>query len=121
MQGMWAFIHKLGSPPWFFGFSGTLVRWLLPVTVLLLAVGAYWGLLVAPPDFRQGNSYRIIYIHVPAAVVALAGYYVMAIAGAISLIWRIKMADVAMRAAAPVGAVLTAVALVTVAIWGKPT
>jgi len=121
MQGMWAFIHKLGSPPWFFGFSGTLVRWLLPVTVLLLAVGAYWGLLVAPPDFRQGNSYRIIYIHVPAAVVALAGYYVMAIAGAISLIWRIKMADVAMRAAAPVGAVLTAVALVTGAIWGKPT
>jgi heme exporter protein C len=93
----------------------------LPVTVLLLAVGAYWGLLVAPPDFRQGNSYRIIYIHVPAAVVALAGYYVMAIAGAISLIWRIKMADVAMRAAAPVGAVLTAVALVTGAIWGKPT
>jgi heme exporter protein C len=88
---------------------------------LLLAVGAYWGLLVAPPDFRQGNSYRIIYIHVPAAVVALAGYYVMAIAGAISLIWRIKMADVAMRAAAPVGAVLTAVALVTGAIWGKPT
>ena len=121
MQGMWAFIHKLGSPPWFFGFSGTLVRWLLPVTVLLLAVGAYWGLLVAPPDFRQGNSYRIIYIHVPAAVVALAGYYLMAIAGAISLIWRIKMADVAMRAAAPVGAVLTAVALVTGAIWGKPT
>ena len=121
MRAMWAFIHKLGSPPWFFGFSGTLVRWLLPVTILLLAAGALWGLLVAPPDFLQGNSYRIIYIHVPAAVVALAGYYVMAIAGAISLIWRIKMADVAMRAAAPVGAVLTAVALVTGAIWGKPT
>ena len=97
------------------------MRWLLPVTCVLLVFGACWGLLVAPPDFRQGNSYRIIYIHVPAAVVALAGYYVMAIAGAISLIWRIKMADVAMRAAAPVGAVLTGVALVTGAIWGKPT
>ena len=121
MREMWAFIHKLGSPTWFFGFSGSLVRWLLPVTVALLAAGAFWGLLVAPPDFRQGNSYRIIYIHVPAAVVALAGYYVMAVAGAISLIWRIKMADVAMRAAAPVGAVLTAIALVTGAIWGKPT
>ena len=118
---MWTFIHKLGSPPWFFGFSGTLVRWLLPVTVTLLLAGAVWGLLVAPPDFRQGNSYRIIYIHVPAAVVALAGYYVMAFAGAVSLIWRIKMADVTMRAAAPVGAVLTAIALVTGAIWGKPT
>ena len=118
---MWTFIHKLGSPPWFFGFSGTLVRWLLPITVILLLVGSIWGLLLAPPDFRQGNSYRIIYIHVPAAVVALAGYYVMAFAGAVSLIWRIKMADVAMRAAAPVGAVLTAIALVTGAIWGKPT
>ena len=84
--------------PWFFRFSGTVVKWLLPLTLVLLAVGAAWGLLVAPPDFRQGNSYRIIYIHVPAAVVALAGYYVMALAGAVSLIWRIKMADVTMRA-----------------------
>ena len=118
---MWTFIHKMGSPPWFFRFSGVVVQWLLPITIGLLLVGATWGLLVAPPDFRQGNSYRIIYIHVPAAVVALAGYYVMAFAGAVSLIWRIKMADVTMRAAAPVGAVLTAVALVTGAIWGKPT
>ena len=97
------------------------MRWLLPITISLLVMGAFWGLLVAPPDFRQGNSYRIIYIHVPAAVVALAGYYVMALAGAVSLIWRIKMADITMRAAAPVGAVLTAIALVTGAIWGKPT
>ena len=73
LAGMWSFIHKMGSPPWFFRFSGALVRWLLPLTVGLLLAGAFWGLLVAPPDFRQGNSYRIIYIHVPAAVVALAG------------------------------------------------
>ncbi len=118
---MWSFIHKLGSPPWFFRFSGNLVAWLLPLTVALLFAGALWGLLVAPPDFKQGNSYRIIYIHVPAAVVALAGYYVMALAGAISLIWRIKMADIAMKAVAPVGAALTGIALVTGAIWGKPT
>ena len=97
------FIHKMGSPPWFFRFSGVVVQWLLPITIGLLLVGAAWGLLVAPPDFRQGNSYRIIYIHVPAAVVALAGYYVMAFAGAVSLIWRIKMADVTMRAARPSG------------------
>ena len=111
---------QIGFTALVFGFSGTLVRWLLPITVILLLVGSIWGLLVAPPDFRQGNSYRIIYIHVPAAVVALAGYYVMAFAGAVSLIWRIKMADVTMRAAAPVGAVLSAIALVTGAIWGKP-
>lgn len=118
---MWKFIHKLGSPPWMYGFAGTLLRWLLPMGLLLLAAGVVWGLLYTAPDFRQGNSYRIIYIHVPAAVVALAGYYVMAFAGAVSLIWKIKLADVAMLAAAPVGAALTFIALVTGSIWGKPT
>ncbi len=118
---MWSLIHKMGSPPWLYRISGILLRWLLPMTVVMLLVGACWGLLFAPPDFRQGNSYRIIYVHVPAAVVALAGYYVMACAGAVSLIWRIKMADIAMRAVAPVGAILTVIALVTGAIWGKPT
>jgi heme exporter protein C len=118
---MWAFFHKLGSPPWLYRIAGSILRWLLPLTLLALAAGAVWGLLFTPPDFRQGDSYRIIYIHVPAAVVALAGYYVMAIAGAVSLIWKMKMADVAMKACAPVGAALTFIALVTGSIWGKPT
>jgi heme exporter protein C len=118
---MWAIFHKLGSPPWLYRLSGQILRWLLPITVVALAVGLTWGLLYTAPDFRQGNSYRIIYIHVPAAVVALAGYYVMALAGAISLIWKMKMADIAMQAAAPVGAALTFIALVTGSIWGKPT
>ncbi len=118
---MWPIFHKLGSPPWLYAISGSILRWLLPLTVLALGIGMVWGLLFTAPDFRQGNSYRIIYIHVPAAVVALAGYYVMALAGAISLIWRMKMADVAMRAAAPVGAALTFIALFTGAVWGKPT
>ncbi len=118
---MWSFFHKLGSPPWLFGIAGSILRWLLPITLAALAVGLVWGLLFTHPDFRQGNSYRIIYIHVPAAVVALAGYYVMAIAGAVSLIWKMKMADVAMKACAPIGAALTFIALVTGSIWGKPT
>jgi len=118
---MWQWFHKLGSPPWLYRWSGSILVWLIPFTVIALAAGAIWGLAYAPPDFRQGNSYRIIYIHVPAAVVALAGYYVMAIAGAVSLIWRMKMADVAMRCCAPVGAALTFLALVTGAVWGKPT
>lgn len=118
---MWSLFHKFGSPPWLYRLSGIILRWLLPITIIALVVGAVWGVLFTPPDFRQGNSYRIIYIHVPAAVVALAGYYVMAIAGAVSLIWRMKMADVAMRACAPIGAALTFVALVTGSIWGKPT
>jgi len=90
-----------------------MLRWLLPIALIALGTGVVWGLLYTSPDFRQGNSYRIIYIHVPAAVVALAGYYVMAIAGAVSLIWKMKMADIAMLAAAPIGAALTFVALVT--------
>jgi heme exporter protein C len=118
---MWTFFHKLGSPPWLYAIAGAILRWLVPVTLVALVGGMVWGLLFTAPDFRQGNSYRIIYIHVPAAVVALAGYYVMAIAGAISLIWRMKMADVVMKAAAPVGAALTFIALLTGAIWGKPT
>lgn len=118
---MWSIVHKMGSPPWFYGFANMLIRWLLPLVTVALLVGAIWGLLYAPPDFRQGNSYRIIFIHVPAAVVALAGYYIMAFAGLVSLVWKIKMADTAMRAVAPVGAALTFIALFTGSIWGKPT
>ena len=93
----------------------------MPITIVALLVGSVWGLLFAPTDYKQGDSYRIIYIHVPAAVVALAGYYVMALAGLVSLVWRVKLADTAMRAAAPIGAAYTAIALITGAIWGKPT
>jgi heme exporter protein C len=117
----WTWFHRLGSPPWIYHFAGRVLRYLLPFTLLMLCVGAVWGLAFAPPDFRQGNSYRIIYIHVPVSVVAVAGYYVMAIAGAVSLIWRMKVADLIMRVAAPIGAGLTLLALITGAVWGKPT
>jgi heme exporter protein C len=80
-----------------------------------------WGLAVAPEDARQGNSYRIIYIHVPSAFLALAGYYLMAIAGCIGLVWRMKLAFWALRAAAPLGAAMTFIALITGSFWGKPT
>jgi heme exporter protein C len=118
---MWSIFHKLGSPPWLYAISGSILRWLLPITLIALVTGMVWGLLFTPSENVQGNSYRIIYIHVPAAVVALAGYYIMALAGAVSLIWRMKMADVAMKAAAPIGAAFTFVALFTGAVWGKPT
>ncbi|MFV0477369.1 MAG: heme ABC transporter permease [Parahaliea sp.] len=118
---MWSFFHKLGSPPWLYRISGIILRWLLPLTLLVLGAGMVWGLLFTPPDFRQGNSYRIIFIHVPAAVVALGAYYIMAIAGAIGLVWKMKLADVAVKSCAPIGAALTFIALVTGAIWGKPT
>jgi heme exporter protein C len=87
----------------------------------LLLLGAVWGLAFAPQDFKQGNSYRIIYVHVPSAFIALAGYYVMATAGAISLIWKMKLADIALKCAAPIGAAMTVLALISGAVWGKPT
>ena len=118
---MWSIVHKMGSPPWFYRFSGKAIAWVLPAVILALTVGSVWGLLYTPPDFRQGNSYRIIFIHVPAAIVSLAGYYIMATAALVSLVWKIKMADTAIRAIAPVGAALTFIALVTGSIWGKPT
>ncbi len=118
---MWTLFHKLGSPKWFYDISGKLLNFMAPVAALLLVVGAIWGLLYAPADFRQGNSYRIIYIHVPVSVLSLSGYYIMAIAGAIHLIWKMKLAEIAMRSAARMGAGLTFLALVTGSIWGKPT
>ncbi|HMW84061.1 MAG TPA: heme ABC transporter permease, partial [Pseudomonadales bacterium] len=74
-----------------------------------------------PPDYLQGNSFRIIYIHVPAAILAQSGYLLMALAGGIGLIWRIKLAEMVAKSCAPIGASFTFLALVTGAIWGKPT
>ncbi len=117
----WQWFHRLGSPRWLYQ---TLERWTTPVLLLALlglAVSLVWGLLFTPPDFKQGNSFRIMYVHVPTAAVALAAYYAMAIAGAVGIIWRMKVADLVMRSIAPVGAALTFLGLVTGAVWGKPT
>jgi len=118
---VWSWFHKLGSPRWFFEISG---RWIRPVgwlTFLLLVVGTVWGLAFAPADYQQGNSFRIIYIHVPTAALAQSCYVLMALAGAIGLIWKMKLANIAAKAMAPIGASLTFLALVTGAIWGQPT
>lgn len=117
----WTFFHKLGSPKWFYDISGRWLPWFAVAAVALLAVGSVWGLFFAPQDYQQGNSFRIIYIHVPAAFVAQSCYITLALAGIVSLVWRMKLADVALRCAAPIGAWMTFVALLTGAIWGKPT
>ncbi|KPQ02479.1 heme ABC transporter permease [Marinobacter sp. HL-58] len=118
---MWQIFHKLGSPKWFFGIAATLMPWLLWVGVAMLAAGIGWGLAFAPQDYLQGNSYRIIFIHVPAAFLAQSVYIMMAVAGLVTLVWRMKLADVFVKAVAPVGAILTFLALFTGAVWGKPT
>lgn len=117
----WQWFHRLGSPRWFYEKTQSWMPWLILLSCLSMLVGSIWGLAFAPADFKQGNSYRIIFIHVPGSIVAMAGYYVMAICGAVGLIWRMKLAFMVMKAAAPIGAVLTFVSLVTGAIWGKPT
>lgn len=117
----WQWFHKLGSPRWFYEKTQRWMPWIMSLALILLGIGAVWGLGYAPADFKQGNSYRIIFIHVPASFLALAGYYVMAICGAVGLIWRMKLSFMVMKSAAPIGAVLTFISLVTGAIWGKPT
>lgn len=113
--------HRLGSPQWFYGLSQRWIPWLIGITTVLAIVGLVLGLLFAPADYQQGNSYRIIFIHVPAALIAQSAYMIMAISGAFFLIWRMKIAAWVATAIAPVGASFCLVALVTGAIWGKPT
>ena len=117
----WTWFHKLGSPKWFYAISGRMLPWLAVAAILLIGVGVVWGLAFAPQDYQQGNSFRIIYIHVPAAMLAQSCYVMLAVAGVVGLVWKMKIADVALQSAAPIGAWMTAVALVTGAIWGKPT
>ncbi|MCG8613131.1 MAG: heme ABC transporter permease [Pseudomonadales bacterium] len=118
---MWSFFHKLGSPKWFYDISGRWLPWFAVVAAALLLWGGAWGLLYAPVDYLQGNSYRIIFIHVPAAFLAQSCYIMMAVAGGIGLIWKMKLTDVFLKAVAPVGASFTFLALFTGAVWGKPT
>ena len=92
--------HRLGSPPWFYRVSGKLIPWMSLLCAALIIYGLYGGLVVAPPDYQQGDSFRIIYIHVPAALLSMFIYVVMAVAGGISLIWRMKMADVVLISSA---------------------
>jgi len=117
---LFAWFHKLGSPPHFYKLSGRLLPWVGAACAICMISGLYLGLFVAPPDYQQGESYRIIYVHVPSAWMSMFIYMVMAVAGGISLVWRMKLADVAAEMAAPIGASFTFLALATGSLWGKP-
>jgi heme exporter protein C len=113
--------HLLGSPPYVYRLAGRLSPWLGIVGCGLIAVGAFWGLVIAPPDYLQGDVARIIYIHPQTAYVGMQAYVVLAIAAAIGFIWRLKLAHAVAVSAAPIGASFTLCALVTGSIWGAPT
>ncbi len=117
---MWKWIHKLASPPAFYRISGVLLPWMWAVFAGLLAWGLYGGLIAAPADYQQGESFRIIYVHVPAAWNSMFIYVVMAACGLIALVWRIKLAEIVLVSSAPIGAMFTFLALVTGSLWGKP-
>ncbi len=116
-----AWFHRMGSPKWFYEITGRWIPWFTAAAVLLLTIGTIWGLAFAPADYQQGNSFRIIYIHVPAAILAQSIFFAMAIAGGIGLIWKMKVADMVAKSCAPIGATMTFIALFTGAVWGKPT
>lgn len=117
---MWKWLHPYAKGEATFRLLGAWLPWLSGLAFILVSVGLVWGLFYAPPDYQQGDSYRIIFIHVPAAMFSMGAYTGMAIAALIALVWQIRTAEWAIAAIAPVGAVLTFVALFTGAVWGKP-
>ena len=117
---MWKWLHPYAKGEATFRLLGAWLPWLSGLALILVSVGLVWGLFYAPPDYQQGDSYRIIFIHVPAAMFSMGAYTFIAIAALIALVWQIRTAEWAIAAIAPVGAVLTFVALFTGAVWGKP-
>lgn len=113
-------MHKYASPKHFYPLAGRLLPWASGATAVLFALGLYLGLFVAPPDYQQGDTVRIMFIHVPSAWMSMFVYAVMAAAGAAVLVWNVKLAENLFSACAPVGAWFTALALATGSIWGKP-
>ncbi len=117
---MWTFIHKLASPPHFYDISAKFIPWFAVIGSVFIAYGTIAGLFYAPADYQQGDAFRIIYVHVPAAYLSMMAYMTMAVSAGIGLIWRIKLSHAVAAAAAPLGAWFTFLALITGSIWGRP-
>lgn len=112
--------HKLGSPPSFYRISGYFLLPFLLLAVGLTAYGLIDGLFFAPTDYQQKDSYRIMFVHVPAAWMSMFIYAMMGIAAIMAFVWRMKVAEAVMIASAPIGAAFTVICLVTGMLWGKP-
>jgi heme exporter protein C len=125
MSKLWLMIKKwlieMGSPPLFYKWSTKILPWLFISAILILGIGLSWGLLFAPTDYKQGDVYRILYIHVPSAILGQSIFMFMAFCGFINVIWRAKISGMMLKSAAPIGISFTLLALVTGSIWGKPT
>ncbi|MBQ85387.1 MAG: heme ABC transporter permease [Gammaproteobacteria bacterium] len=117
----WTWFHKWGSPKWFYELSGKWLPWLVGAMFTFLLIGVTWALLFVPEDYQQGLTNRIFYVHVPVASISLAFFPLMAMSGTVFLVWRMKLADVVVKVAAPLGAWFTALALASGSIWGVDT
>jgi heme exporter protein C len=113
-------MHRFANPLRYQRLADAVLPWAGGLAVVLTVVGLYLALFVAPADYQQGEAYRIMFVHVPAAWMALMVYALMAVASVVGLVWRHPLAEVAARAAAPIGAAFTAIAMVTGSLWGKP-
>ena len=113
-------LSRFANPARFMRFSGATLPWCAWASLAIVAIGLYLALIAAPPDYQQGEAVRIMYVHVPAAWLALIVYLFVAVASGVALIWRHPLADIAARAAAPLGAAFTLVCLTTGSLWGRP-
>jgi len=113
-------MHRFANPAQFLRLAAVILPWTAGATVLLIGAGLYFALFASPADYQQGESVRIMYVHVPSAWLGMACYSTLAIASAAGLVWKHPLADLAAKAASPVGAAFTFVCLVTGALWGKP-
>jgi heme exporter protein C len=116
----WTWFHRFASPPHIYRVAGTLTPWFAWPAGLLIVSALYAGLFLAPPDYQQGEGFRMIYVHAPSAWLSVMIYGVMATAAAVGLIWRMKVAHAAAASCAAIGASFTFVSLVTGMLWGKP-
>jgi heme exporter protein C len=114
-----AAMFTLANPKRFMNLSARLLPWLTIATVLALGAGLVLGFL-APPDYQQGSTVKIMFLHVPAAWTAMTSYGLLAVASLVVLVWRHPLADVAAKATAPLGAMFTALGLITGSLWGRP-
>jgi heme exporter protein C len=117
---MWKFLYQMASPKSFFKLSQSSLPWLGSSALLFLLIGLTWGLVFAPPDYQQGDAFRILYVHVPAAFLSMTLYAAMTFCALLLLVWQIKLAGLMLTALAEMGAWMAFLALVTGSIWGKP-
>jgi heme exporter protein C len=120
MERMQTLTQRLANPTRFMELSSAILPWITAAAALFIAYAMYLVFVVAPPDYQQGETVKIMYIHVPSAWLALACYAVIAMSSFGLLVFRHPLADVSAKAAAPIGAAFTLCALITGSLWGKP-